>query len=132
MARKPRRIPPAQARADYWEGEIARAPSGRAKLDAFLDQLRAELKHMERTRPQEVDALRAHLARKWGPDVRALSKTAVPAGERTDGPVRPARRTRPLLPVDNKRKVSAHETIPRPEGPLRHLRGGQRFPGGQS
>ena len=122
-----RRIPRAGKRADFWEQVIASAPSGRQALDSLLDWLRGELKHIERTRPQEADGLRRHLARRWAPDVRALAPAHPAPSERTSGPVQPPKRPRPLQPVEAGRLERA-EKIHREPGPLTGLRGGQRFP----
>lgn len=126
-ASKPRRIPRAGKRAEFWEQAIASAPSGREALDALMDWLRGELKHIERTRPQEADGLRRHLARKWAPDVRALATSHPAPSERTSEPVPPPSRHRPLQPVEAGRLERA-EKIHREPGPLTGLRGGQRFP----
>lgn len=123
-----RRIPRAGKRADFWEQAIGAAPSGREALDALLDWLRGELAHIGRTRPQEADGLRRHLARKWAPDVRALASSHPAPSERTSEPVPPPRPPRPLQPVEPGRLERA-EKIHREPGPLTGLRGGQRFPG---
>lgn len=124
--KKPRRIPRPDKRADYWENQIEKAPTGRQALDALLDHLRGELKHIERTRASEADGLRRMLARKWAADVRGLTKMHPPRSARTDEPPQPPKRPRPLQPVEA--GFLRGETIPRPEGPLTHVRGGQRRP----
>jgi hypothetical protein len=126
-ARKPRRIPRAVTRGEFWAKMINGAPSGREALDALLDYARGELRHVERARPQEADGIRRHLARKWLADVLALSTAHAPRSrDHAAQPPQPPKRPRPLQPADG-RGMHA-EPIARPEGPLRNLRGGQRFP----
>lgn len=125
--KKPRKIPRPEKRADFWEDQIGGAPTGREALDALLDHLRGELKHIERMRPQEADGLRRMLARKWAPDVRGLAKMHPSRPARTEQPPQPPKRLRPLQPVEAG-LLQRGETIPRPTGPLTNLRGGQRRP----
>jgi hypothetical protein len=129
--KKPRKIPRAETRADFWEKKIADAATGREAFDAWMDWVRGALIHIERARPHEVDGLRRHLARKWSPDVRALAKLHPDPSERTETPPQPTKRARPLQPLEAG-PLERGEKIARPAGPLQHLRGGQRFPGRQS